>query len=785
MKGYSSGQITAMAKELFREERALKRLDGWFFAREEAAKIGEGCPASDKLAADQLEQIVRTLPLSLSDNAVFAGTQRDAFARTYALINPAFTVESFAGYCDPTAVFDDIVPNEEINRERIDTLRTKTSNGDYVRQLSKVYETYADYTEEVVFFVEQVTGHVIPDFRKALEIGLDVCIAKATAAAAQESDTLRKENLLAMCKSMACAKILADRYRAIALEQLESASQERKAQLQTLIEALEQVPAKGARNLYEAIQSFILLWQVMCLEQAPNPFAFSVGNADRIFEPYRAMTGMSREEASELLCCLLVFFNVGDRSWAISQNILVGGRDVAGNDLTNETTYALLDAYYTMCLPQPILSVKLHQNTPAGLYRQLGRFFFTPGMLTPSLFNDDAVFEVLKNHGIALDDLADYSVAGCQEPLIMGKDSGNTTNSWLNMPKVLELILNGGNSLITGRKLMDLDLPKDPDQLLKNLRPLFYETLDKVAREMADAANGATKALSNLPVPFLSAFMGGTETGYDMRDTEHNGTPYNGSGCLIHGLSVIADSFVAVDHLLQERPQDCQRLLDAIRTNFEHDPELQEYLHNCPKFGNNIPVCDSEAAEVCNRVSDLVHSLRNNWNNPFRPDWSSPSTHLLYGYWVGAMPDGRKSRDMLGYGLDPLYGDAHQGLGFRTLSAFQLPYEKFVGGYASHFGIDPKYFRAETMEEKGIQMRDRVIAPLFFNPGNERLSPFYLYMNITTPETLRKVLANPEKYAPGGVYIMRIHGTFVNFLDLSPAIQQDIIARLDMESTSM
>ena len=785
MKGYSNGQITAMAKELFREERAMKRLDGWFLAREEAAKIGVGCKASDKLAADQLEQIVRTLPLSISDNAVFAGTQRDAFARTYALINPAFTVESFAGYCDPTAVFDDIVPNEEFTQDRINALRTKTSEGDYVQQLSKVYDQYADYTEEVVFFVEQVTGHVIPDFRMALQCGLESYIAKTKAAAEAETDALRKENLLAMCKAMECAVILAERYRDIALEQLEKASEGRKEQLQTMIEALNQVPKHGARNLYEALQSYMLLWQIMCLEQAPNPFAFSVGNADRIFEPYRAMTGMTREEASELLCCLLVFFNVGDRSWAISQNILIGGRDVAGNDLTNETTYALLDAYYTMCLPQPILSVKLHRNTPDELYRQLGRFFFTPGMLTPSLFNDDSVFEVLKNHGVAEEDLADYSVAGCQEPLIMGKDNGNTTHSWLNMPKVLELILNGGHSLITGRKLMDLELPEDPEQLLRNLRPLFYETLDAVAHQMANAANGATEALSNLPVPFLSAFMGGTETGYDMRDTNHKSTPYNGSGCLIHGLSVIADSFIAVDHLLQERPQDCGRLIEAIRTNFANDPELQEYLHNCPKFGNNIPECDAEAAEVANKVSELVYSLRNSWNNPFRPDWSSPSTHLLYGYWVGAMPDGRKSRDMLGYGLDPLYGDAHQGLGFRTLSAFQLPYEKFVGGYASHFGIDPKYFRAETMEEKGLQMRDRVIAPLFFNPGNEKLDPFYLYMNITTPDTLRKVLANPEKYAPGGVYIMRIHGTFVNFLDLSPAIQQDIITRLDMESTSL
>ena len=47
------------------------------------------------------------------------------------------------------------------------------------------------------------------------------------------------------------------------------------------------------------------------------------------------------------------------------------------------------------------------------------------------------------------------------------------------------------------------------------------------------------------------------------------------------------------------------------------------------------------------------------------------------------------------------------------------------------------------------------------------------------------IIANPQKYAPSGVYIMRIHGTFVNFLDLSPAIQQDIITRLDPGSTNL
>lgn len=176
---------------------------------------------------------------------------------------------------------------------------------------------------------------------------------------------------------------LAGRYADIAAAQKAEASPERAAQLDRLESTLRKVPARGAENLYEAIQSFLLLWEVMCLEQAPNPFAFSVGNADRIFEPYRRMGGTSREEAAALFKHFLAFFNVGDRSWAISQNVLIGGRDNEGRDLTNETSYALLDAYYDMNVPQPILSVKLHRNTPAELYEAMGRFFFTPGCLTP------------------------------------------------------------------------------------------------------------------------------------------------------------------------------------------------------------------------------------------------------------------------------------------------------------------------------------------------------------------------------------------------------------------
>ena len=633
--------------------------------------------------------------------------------------------------------------------------------------------------------MEQVTGHLVPDFRAALKDGVLSLVDKADAALRNDNlSPKHRDNLISFRRALHCVIRLAQRYRDIAAAQMENAAVPRKQQLELMIRTLEQVPTHGARTLHEAIQSYLLLWQVMCIEQAPNPFAFSVGGADKIFWPYMEKDGLSREEAAALMKHFLVFFNVGERSWAISQNILVSGKDTQGNDLTNPMTYAILDAYYEMNLPQPILSVNLHKNTPEELVASLGRFFFTPGCLTPSLFNDDSLFLTLSENGIATEDLPDYSVAGCQEPLVMGKDSPNTTNSWLNLPKILELTLSGGKSTITGKKIGPAS-QEGALSLLQNLRQRFYENLDFFTKQMEQAANGASRALSNLRVPFLSCFMGGLDTRVDCRDTEEQGTRYNGSGCLIHGLSVVADSFVAVDCLLRDRPQDAQNLIDALTCNFEGYSELRSYLKSCPKFGNNHPVADAETVDVAKKVSAQVASLKNYLGNPFRPDWSSPSTHLTYGYWVGATPDGRGAREMMGYGADPLYGDATSGLGFRTLSALKLPYASFNGGVASHMGVDPKYFDGKTYEEKGKQFFNRVVKPLFFNDAATNRAPFYLYVNVTTADTLRKVLADPKKYAPSGVYIMRIHGTFVNFLDLSPAIQEDIIKRLDPASTAL
>ena len=390
----NADQITDLAKKRFQEERGINHLEGWFLAKE----IQRSCdslfanePDCIRIAKTQVK-VAEQLPLWISDYCLFAGTQDDAFARSYALINPAFKVDSFKGYCDPVAVFGDIDPIGDITQERIDDLKEYNNHTKFADTLRHAYDMGEGLMDEAIFFVEQVSGHLIPDVRPMLKQGIGSIRKQIRANKEKETDDSKKIYFDAMDIALEACLTLARRYRSLAEEKARNAAtEEDRARFMLMADTLAKVPENGAEDLYEALQSFILIWQTMCLEQTPNPYAFSVGNADRIFEPYRQAEGTDREMTAALFKHLLVFFNVADRSWAISQNLLISGKSVDGEDLTNLSSYALMDAYYDMNLPQPILSAKLHKNTPEELYKEMGKFFFTPGCLTPSLFNDDSV----------------------------------------------------------------------------------------------------------------------------------------------------------------------------------------------------------------------------------------------------------------------------------------------------------------------------------------------------------------------------------------------------------
>ena len=786
--------------ELVRKaKRSQDCMDEWFFVQEikmqEARTMRADGKNPDDAAghAELLCRVVRRMPISIIKGSAIAGTQDGAFSASYALINPSFKVEEFAGYCDPTEIYDDISPNPQkgITKKRIQAVRQYWEKTSYVRELQEIYTKAGDEINEVVYFVEPVTGHTIPDLRPFLKGGVRAMQQKARQSGEKYGEI--------MAAALEAVIILAARYRELAeSEGKQEDCPNEKARLVRIADVLSRVPAQPAKTLHEAIQSFVLLWQVMVLEQAPNPYAFSVGNLDRILQPYYSDSDTSREEAVELVRHLLCFFQVGKRCWAISQNVIVGGRDEEGHDLDCDMTYIVLDAFFETNDPQPALSVKVHGGTGEAFYRSLGRFFFSPGHSNPSLFNDDVMFEILRGRGVADEDLSDYCIAGCQEPLIMGKASLDTTNTWINLAKVLELAMNDGRSLITGKKIgpswQEVGYTGGADAVFSNLEKVFFDLLERMLPRMCDAGNSCTVLLGKeKPVPFTSALMDSFHTWRDMRDPQKQGTRYNASGCLIHGLSVVADSLYAVGRALAYGKWTAADIGAALQKNFEGYGELRHFLTSQDKFGNNCDEVDAIAVRLVNGVSDRISNFENPTGGNYLADWSTPSTHLLYGYWVGATPDGRTSRSMLGFGVDPRPEVDRGGLPNRLLSAWKLPYLAMTGGYASHIGLRQNSAKdVDSLEEKGIWIRDNVIKPLFrlgtrasqssIEPVE---SPYYVYFNVDSAGHLRQVLKNPQKYAPTGIYIMRIHGTFVNFLDLSPAIQEDIIMRLEPGETAI
>lgn len=797
----SSFDASRLAEQLLdvqRQNQATTRLDGWFFVQEIRMRALQRLRASSPALSRVLTQahlfaaVCDELPLSIRSGEVFAGTQDDGFARTYALINPEFKVETFAGYCDPMAIYHDITPDAAlgITQERIDTVRDFWSQEEYARALNDVYAQTGLETSEVVYWVEQVTGHTIADFQPALHDGLTPLIAQARQGA-QRSTGEKADFYQAAEICLVAVQHLADRYADLTekMAGVESDAQ-RQHELQRIAVTCRHVLRDGAGDLYEAIQTFMLLWMAMVLEQSPNPYAFSVGNLDRMLQPFYEKVAVSPDVAVQLTRHLLALFNVADRNWAISQNIMVGGRDEQGRDLTCDMTLVVLEAFRQSNYPQPALSVKLHAHTPERVYDAMSPFFTTPGSLTPSFFNDDALFDMLRHKGIADADLPNYAIAGCQEPLIMGQESGNTTNSWLNLAKILELTIHGGYSAISGQRIgrsyeeMGLDAHQ-PITDAASLYTAFIKQVEHFLPRMVTAANGCTEALALLPVPFLSSFMGGLECGIDMRDTTAQGTKYNASGCLIHGLTVVADSFAAVEYLQQHAPDTLKELPATLRDGFAGHERVRDLCLAAPKFGNDIESVDTLAMTLAHDVSSRVLALRNPWDNPFLPDWSTPSTHLLYGYWVGATPDGRDARQMLNYGIDPRAGMAMHGLPPRIMSSHKLAYDDFFGGYASHIGIDGTLVKQFGKDQFMPAFRTYILNPLFGFTSVEDRGGYYAYFNVDTAEHLRKILQNPRELVPSGIYIMRIHGTFVNFLDLSPAIQEDIIARLDPDSTAL
>lgn len=164
-------------------------------------------------------------------------------------------------------------------------------------------------------------------------------------------------------------------------------------------------------------------------------------------------------------------------------NVVLGGQNAKGEDVTNELSYLILDTWAYLELVAPVMNVCFHKNSPEKLYDDCARILRC-GTGEPAIYNDEAIIEGLVKIGIPLEEARGYSNDGCWEVIIPGKTNFNFGH--VEVLQILEYVLFRGYSLV--RKHQEAPDTGDPcewksyDEFYSVFREQVFVRLEKIIK---------------------------------------------------------------------------------------------------------------------------------------------------------------------------------------------------------------------------------------------------------------------------------------------------------------
>ncbi len=557
----------------------------------------------------------------------------------------------------------------------------------------------------------------------------------------------------------------------------------RRDEMELVARNCENLAKRPAETFHEAVQSLWFLMVVLHMES--NASSFSPGRLDRILYPYYKTDvergNLDEKKALEIIECLWLKFNeiVYMRNahsakyfagFPIGFNIAVGGQDENGDNVENEISFLLLKAQEHIGLPQPNLSVRLHENTSDALLKQAVKVV-SKGSGMPQFFNDKAVIPALKALGVSNEDAMDYAIVGCVELTTQGNNLGWSDSAMFNLNKVLELTLTGGKDLLTGKQL-----GQDFGSLLtyesfEQLEQSFQRQLDYFMDKMIPACEAVEKVhIKLLPTPFLSAVINNCmEKGIDVTA---GGAHYNFSGIQMIQVANLADSMAALKKLVyEEKVIASDELLKALENNFEgYEIMRTRLLNKVPKYGNDVEWVDELGTKWAKYFKERLGTFTNYRGGKYHTGMYTVSAHVPMGENVGASPDGRYAGTPLADGgMSPVYGRDIAGPTAVLKSVSRLDKELTSNGGLLNMKFLPEFFSTQDGIDKFA---------LFLRSFVDLEIP-HIQFNVVRKEDLIAAKKNPEQYRS---LTVRVAGYTAYFTELAGELQDEIIARTSYEA---
>lgn len=674
-------------------------------------------------------------------------------------------------------------------------------------------------------------GHVTVKYEEVLAIGYEGIIAKAQAeldSCKVGDENYAKKSHFLNAVILSCQAVIeyAQRYAELALEMADRCrDQARKQELLVIARNCSRVPAKGATGFYEACQSFWFVQQLIQLESSGH--SISPGRFDQYMYPYykkdMEQGNISREYAQELMDCIWVKLNdlnkcrdaasaEGFAGYSLFQNLIAGGQDKDGNDVTNDLSFMSIQASMHVHLPQPSLSVRVWNGTPHEFLIKAAELTRT-GIGLPAYYNDEVIIPALQNRGLSLADAREYNIIGCVEPQKAGKTDGWHDAAFFNMCRPLELVFSNGidKGVQVGVRTGDVTKMATFDE--------FYDAYKKQMEYFISLLVNADNAIDvahgeRCPLPFLSCMV--DDCMKAGKSVQEGGAVYNFTGPQGFGIANMADALFAVRKLVyEEKKFTMAELKEALAWNYGKGLDEQsaadiaetvlgemkkagqtvdaqaaaamisslvgmkpepakaarfEEIHNLieevPKFGNDIPEVDYFARDVAYTYTKPLQNYKNPRGGMYQAGLYPVSANVPLGGQTGATPDGRYAHTPVADGVSPSAGKDVKGPTAAATSVSRL--DHFIVSNGTLF--NQKFHPSALSGREGLEKFVALIRSYFDQKG------MHMQFNVVDRETLLDAQKHPEKYKH---LVVRVAGYSALFTTLSRSLQDDIIRRTE------
>ena len=691
------------------------------------------------------------------------------------------------------------IPLKLTGRETLELLRTGLQNsfksvGAKALLRPSRFSYFLDFFRAKRYFIteEAGIGHQVGDYRMAVHEGLRYPYEEAQKRLNEgklaDGSSLNPDQkaffqsvIITIDGIKKMAANLADEAEKLASQA--GISEKRKNELLESAMACRHVPFEPARTYLEGLQAVWLVHMALNLEDFEQGLSF--GRLDQILLPlYRndiAQGRLTPELATEITAsfCLKACETVPiyseriDKFYSgngVAQAFTLGGTDAEGNDVTNELSGLILNAYAQVLTREPAVHVRIHPSTPDWFFHKSAELLQL-GTSRPSLFGDTAVVRALEEAGMTKAHARDYAVIGCVEMASQGRTYNSSDAALFNLPLCLELALNEGKKFqgkarIEGQRRFGAHTPsvsalKTFDDVLEAFRTQVRHGIDDMVKVISWLEE-AYRSVRTTPVNSIMT-QGCLEKG---KDVTWGGGLYDYTSVQAAGLADVGDSLYILNKIVfEDKRFRLEEFVRILRDNFRDREDLRVELANkYPRYGNGNTAADRMTQLAADAFADALWAHKNTRGGQYVPGFYSMTCHVGFGKVTGALPNGRLSGTRLSNGLAPVDGSDRLGPTAVLRSAASLDSRKWMNCYALNLKFDKQVVQGET----GRKALVNLFKHYFAQEGMQ------VQVNVLDAETLKAAKNDPSSY-PG--IVVRVAGYCAYFNDLQPDVQDEIIER--------